>query len=420
MMMTSEVADFLAQHLTPGQAVICAVSGGLDSMCLLHMVQDLGYAPLVAHFHHGLRGQEADCDAQFVESWCRQRGIPWVIGHGDVMSYAQSNGKGVEESARTLRYEFLQELSKNQGHLPILTAHHATDNAETMLFNLLRGTGMRGLCGIPSVNGNLLRPLLSLSRKDLEGYATLHHLPFVEDGSNVDVTFSRNRLRHQVLPILEDLNPKAVAHLYETSQQLRREDNYLNQLAQALSPPLGQPIAWETLRSPLGGRVVLMALEAVCGHRRDFTAAHIGAVCQLTPGGGLTLPYGIVVTSNAKGVFFAPPPPKETALILNEPILFGSWQVRLSDAPLCGQSLGMDCLPSGLVVRPWTGRDRLTQQGKNRSVKRRINDLGLRGVLPVVSQGDCVVAVACLGVDQAFLCKNGKTPSFYITFLKEN
>ena len=195
----------------PERGALCAVSGGLDSMCLLTMAVQWGQAQgrrvAAAHFNHQLRGGDADRDERFVRDWCAAHAIPFFAGRGDVRAKAEREGLSVEEAARTLRYAFLEEVRQREGFDCILTAHHADDSAETMLLNLLRGTGLRGLTGIPPVRGRIRRPLLGMTRAELARYAEAHHVPHVEDATNEKDDMTRNLLRHRVMPVLRAANP---------------------------------------------------------------------------------------------------------------------------------------------------------------------------------------------------------------------
>ena len=143
-----------------GARVLCAVSGGADSMCLLALLLQTGdHALAAAHFEHGIRGEESLRDCAFVESFCREKGIACFVGHADVPAYAAEKGLGLEEAARKLRYAFLEKTAEDEGFDFIATAHNAEDNAETVLFRMARGTGLRGLTGIPKKRGMLVRPL---------------------------------------------------------------------------------------------------------------------------------------------------------------------------------------------------------------------------------------------------------------------
>ena len=206
--------------------VLAAVSGGLDSMCLLHLLATWGRERnlnvAAAHFNHQLRGAESDRDERFVRDWCGAHEIPFVSGRGDVRALAARKRRSLEEAAREARYAFLNQQKTALGCRCVLTAHHADDNAETMLLNLLRGTGLRGLTGIPPEREDLLRPFLQVTRQELADYAGAHDVPYVEDSTNQMDDAARNVLRHQVLPVLRQLNPRAVENMSRTADLLRQ------------------------------------------------------------------------------------------------------------------------------------------------------------------------------------------------------
>lgn len=221
--------------LPDGARVLCAVSGGADSMCLLRLLKDLegerGIRVFAAHFEHGLRGEESLRDMRFVEEYCRENGIPCLTERGEVRRYAEKEGLGLEEAARRLRYDFLERAAESFGCDRIATAHTADDNAETLLLNLLRGSGTRGLGGIPPRRGKIIRPLLETSRAEIEAYLAEKGVPHVEDASNADLSFSRNRLRRLVLPLLREMNPALNETLGRTAALLRQDEAFLCGLA---------------------------------------------------------------------------------------------------------------------------------------------------------------------------------------------
>ena len=191
-----------------GRKLLAAVSGGADSMCLLALLLDAGLDVTAAHFEHGIRGEESLRDLHFVENYCRTRGVPCLTGRGDAPACAEENGLGLEEAARMLRYAFLERCADEIGADWILTAHNLEDNAETVLFHLARGSGTAGLRGIPVRRGRILRPLLGVSRAQIEAYLLETGTPHVEDGSNREDQYARNLIRHRVMPALRDINPR--------------------------------------------------------------------------------------------------------------------------------------------------------------------------------------------------------------------
>ncbi len=195
--------------LSDTKEIIVGFSGGADSVCLLHILdfykKTFGYSLKAVHINHGIRGDEAKSDENFARDFCCAFNIPFFLVSVDCVSEAKKNKESVEECGRRIRYEsfnsFCGEKSK------IATAHNANDNAETVIFNITRGTSVKGLCGIPFMRDNIIRPLLYCSRKEIEGYCSENYLKFVTDSTNLSVDYTRNKIRHLVLPVLEEINP---------------------------------------------------------------------------------------------------------------------------------------------------------------------------------------------------------------------
>ena len=200
-------------------------------MCLLHLVLAGGYDVTAAHFEHGIRGAESLRDAEFVENWCGEHGISFVIGHGDAPAYAEANGLSLEEAARELRYDFLYKTAERLGIDRILTAHNRDDNAETLLFNLVRGSGTAGLCGIPQSRDRILRPLLHVSRTEIEAYLRENKVPHVEDSTNRSDDYTRNLIRHRIMPLLREINPRVSQAAARTAKLAARDEDCLSDLA---------------------------------------------------------------------------------------------------------------------------------------------------------------------------------------------
>ena len=192
-----------------------------------------GFSLFAAHFEHGLRGEESRRDAEFTAEQCRRLGISCSVGHGNVSAYAEQQHLGTEDAARTLRYRFLEETADRLNCDRIATAHNLNDNAETVLMNLCRGAGTRGLAGIPPVRGRLIRPLLQTSREEIEEYLTQHGIPHIEDSSNGTDSYTRNRIRHQMIPLLIRENPSFLKAIGRTTEILREDDACLCREAEA-------------------------------------------------------------------------------------------------------------------------------------------------------------------------------------------
>lgn len=223
------VGDFLATRLAPAERICLALSGGCDSVVLLHLLHSLGFGERLSaiHVHHGL-SPNADAWADFCAAYCAQLGVPLEIRRVDVERYS---GLGLEAAARTARYAALAESAAEI----LVLAQHQGDQAETLLFNLLRGAGVAGAAGIPEerrlAGRRLLRPLLAVSRDELVAYAAQCGLSWIEDESNLDTRFSRNFLRHDVLPVVKRRFPAAERSLAQAAQHFAEADDLLAELA---------------------------------------------------------------------------------------------------------------------------------------------------------------------------------------------
>ena len=185
---------------------LVAVSGGADSMVTASLFRDIGLQFAMAHCNFHLRGDDSDRDMRFVQETAEKWQIPLFVREFDTLAIQQNSGKSVEMIARELRYDWFSELMNDYDYL--VTAHHATDAAETVLLNLCRGTGLKGLCGIPPKNGKIIRPMLAFTAQEIRQYAENQHIAYVEDYTNSDEQIARNRIRHSVIPQLEILNPQ--------------------------------------------------------------------------------------------------------------------------------------------------------------------------------------------------------------------
>ena len=209
--------------------LLVAASGGIDSMCLIHLLQSLSINFSVAHVNFHLRGEESTRDELFLSQYCQQNHIPFYIHHADLLK-TPSNTTNIQELARNVRYNWFEKLRKEHSFDFVLTAHHADDQMETLLLNLTRGTGIAGMRGIAKLEATVYRPLLPFTRKEIEQYVQLNRIPFIVDSSNLSDKYSRNQIRHHVLPELNKVNPKAVQHFYQFSELA----NFYHEIVQEL------------------------------------------------------------------------------------------------------------------------------------------------------------------------------------------
>lgn len=218
-----------------GDSVIVALSGGADSMALaffLNSVKDeYGITLSAAHVNHGIRGDSADADEAFVKSFCEKNGIKLHVLHADIPKLASETGETHEECGRRIRYEFFESIDKTS---LIATAHNLNDNAETLLFRMARGTGLKGLCSIPPVRGRIIRPLIECSRKEIEEYCKENNISYVTDETNLLDEYTRNFIRHEILPLFEKINPSFLSSADRLIQSVREDEAFLNEQADLL------------------------------------------------------------------------------------------------------------------------------------------------------------------------------------------
>ena len=321
--------------LSAGDAVVIGVSGGADSVCLLHILCTLRekYALRLAvvHVHHGIRGEEADRDARFVEEECRRAGVPCRIVRRNIPAEAAAAGMSEEEAGREARYQELAAAARRMGGAKIAVAHNQNDCAETFLFHAFRGSGLRGLGGIVPCRGNIIRPLLCAARAEIEKYLADEGLQYCTDSTNFAEDYTRNRIRHSILrPAAELVNGRAAEHLAKAAEEIARAAEYIRQQAQEacrkirIGPeqqcgaeqssrrmdgaaaygekPDGAGALflsieeWEKLPEVLKDEVLLCALSELAGSRRDIGRLHVQKlrdIAQGATGRQASLPYRI-------------------------------------------------------------------------------------------------------------------------------
>ncbi|MCS6794427.1 MAG: tRNA lysidine(34) synthetase TilS [Raineya sp.] len=204
---------------TKNHQILVAISGGVDSVVLGHLLCELGYNIGVIHCHFGLRA-EADKEAEFVENLANTWQVPFYFRQFNTAEFAEKAGVSIQMAARQLRYNFFEQIRKQESYNYIATAHHLNDSLETAIFNFTKGTGIAGLRGILAKNGYIVRPLLFATKQQIREYAQSHHLQWLEDSSNATDDYTRNFIRHQVVPRLEEINPNFLQNFAETAQRL--------------------------------------------------------------------------------------------------------------------------------------------------------------------------------------------------------
>ncbi len=417
--MQNKLLSMIRQYdmLSPGDSVICAVSGGADSVALLfalYLLKDrLGIRLEAAHFNHRLRGQESDEDEAFVRGLCSQYDIPLHVGTGEV----KAGKKGLEAAARDARYGFLLSLDGK-----IATAHTADDNAETVLMRLIRGTGLKGLGAIAPVSGRVIRPMLLTNRQEVEDFLAVWGLPHREDSSNASDAFLRNRLRHDVMPLLKAENPRLAENLSRMALRLRQDEDFLRQQAD-----------WDSLPGVEALKIMPEAIRSRCIEAflkqngvPEPEDSHISAVEDILysdrPSARVNLPGGVTVTRQYDRLEAenGEPVPEPAVVPCPGEVLYGDYRVTCAPAgEIINTTDTFTVCPVGQVIlRPRKSGDLIRLKGGTKSLKKLFIDRKIpaarREQIPVVCDKQGVLGVYSIGVhvDRAAGEKPGVTIHF--------
>lgn len=300
--------------VSPNDRLLIGVSGGADSVCLLLVLHELYQGTEVSleviHVEHGIRGEESREDAFFVENLCQGLQLPYKMVSVDVPSYAKEHHMGEEEAARILRYEVFLNAAKEK-NAKVVLAHHMEDNAETILFQMARGSSLTGLCGMKPIRLDeegvcYIRPLLEVHRNEIEAFLISRGQKYRVDSTNLELEYSRNYIRNKVLPALEDINVQAVAHINETAAKLSEVKEYLDietekhwsECAEESAEGVFLNIEMLLQMHPMMQKeLVYRAITHVAGRKKDISTVHVEtalALCENQSGRELSLPYQMV------------------------------------------------------------------------------------------------------------------------------
>ena len=320
--MYKKVREYIKTHKMLGDEdkVIAGISGGADSICLLFMLlrlkQEMGFQIACVHVHHGLRGESADRDEEYVRSICKKEGAELFVYHENVKGYARKHRLTEEEAGREVRRSRFEEVLREQGGTCIALAHHKNDNAETVLWNLCRGTGLKGLGGISPKNGIWIRPLLCLERREIESYLEKRGISYCTDETNLEDDYIRNRIRNHVFPYLERyVNDKTAVHIAECAERLCSIGKYIEAETERYekfctkTEEGGRTVVIQELfgqvPDALKTEVLHKVLCAAAGRRKDIGQIHVTRVQSLfagQTGRRADLPYGLEAVRGYEGV----------------------------------------------------------------------------------------------------------------------
>ena len=318
MKIIDKVKNYIREQnmVAPGQRVVIGVSGGADSMCLLFLLyelrDELGIEISVVHIEHGIRGEASIEDAGYVEDICRKLSLPLRVEHFNIPKIAAESGESIEEAARNARYaEFEREDADR-----IAVAHHACDLAETMLFNLFRGSSVKGMTGISPVRGKIIRPLLCLTREEIEDFCKEKGIDYRTDASNFDTEIPRNAIRHEIIPVARRINSNAVRHMTDVAADIREWSEYIRTELDEfekiyLSEEEGSIVLkislFEEKPAIVASEIVRREIEKSAGRLKDISRVHVRDLMSLagrTSGKRIDLPYGVSAVRDFDRIIF--------------------------------------------------------------------------------------------------------------------
>ena len=310
-----------------GDTLIVALSGGMDSMCLMDSLiklqSEINYKLMAIHIHHGIRGIEANRDREFAKSYCNSMNVKLVSKKVNAISYSKKNNLTLEEAARRLRYDefnklWEKEVLKNpEGNVYIAVAHHQNDQAETIIHNIIRGTGIKGIVGMKQLNGYILRPLLNVDKKEIEKFIKLYNVPYVEDSTNDDIYYTRNYIRKEIIKKFEKINSEAISHINELSKQANELNEYIEktskyQFKKTIEKEDSCYIALNLKKfnqndNIIKSGIIKEVLNRLVYTLKDITKININDVIVLASkekGGHLDLPYNLTVDKKQNRLIF--------------------------------------------------------------------------------------------------------------------
>ena len=393
--------------LPKGSSVVVALSGGADSVSLLHCLISLKESYrltlFAAHLHHGIRGAEAERDEQFCKILCENYHIPLFLRHADIPRLSAERKISEELCGREERYRFFGELAAMH-HARIATAHTASDNAETLLFHLTRGMSVTGAVGIPPVRGDIIRPLIDCTREEIEAYCAQHGLDYVTDSTNLSDGYTRNKIRHRVIPVLKELNPQMESAVMRFCESASQVGDYLRTQASALLQQAKTVYGYRAaLLSRAHPAVLNEALAQLCREEAQVSAEarHLELLRQILSGGAVEL--GGVTAVCKQGVLrFA----KKSAAFHEKIPLRGPMRFSVDGKTVTVSIQNSKFELNTLVFRCRREGDRFTypKRGLTKPLRKAMNEQKipseLRDGLLLLSQGTTVLWCEGLGYSQ--------------------
>ena len=411
-----------------GSVVTVALSGGADSVTLLYALNrlkdKLGITVKAAHLNHLIRGDEAFRDEEFVKNLCSSLDIPLICEEIDVPKLAKEQNLSLETAARKVRYEFLNRVCEDG---LIATAHTASDNLETVLLNLARGSAIGGLCGIPIRRDNIIRPIISVTREEIEKYCAENNLSFVTDSTNLSDDYTRNKIRHSIVPVLKEINPKIEKSVLKTSRSVTNISNMIkieadNYITKNFNHNKLDVSSFGELNPEIAKQVIIEFVK-ICDRRISLEACHIESIYKICLKCGKTGIPNNKYCQNKNGYLFVGS--NDENLKKTE---FSVEIIKITENVnnlLLNNSLDCDKIVGKLVLRTRISGDsiRLANRGCTKTLRKLYNEckipVDIRDTLPVIADDLGVVWIHTIGVAKRCAVSK-KTNSAYIIGVKEN
>ncbi len=429
-----------------GKRVCVAISGGVDSTALLHYLKEkekeVGFSLSAVHCEHGIRGEESLLDQAFVQELCQKWGVPLFLFSEDCPKRAKREKMSLETAARNFRLESFFSLVKENKVDFIATAHHALDEAETVLFRLARGTSLSGVKGMEERSGYMLRPFLDWTKEEILSYAKENNLSYRTDSTNLETDATRNKLRLNVFPALEEAIGGASVNLARFARYAAEDDKFLCEQSKSLLSltPTGKTLVKFNEQKPLFRRACLMAMKEL-GVEKDYTAAHLESVYSLQQsarGARICLPQGVIAQKAESGIEFflqsdeelLPPAPQTEKPFSLSGFDGGRYAVNVSLTPTEANKekvlrVDKDKLPKNAVFRFRKDGDVIKSFGGSKSLKKFFNEKKIpvkeRAFLPLIAEKDSSEVFVVCGVEISERVKIRKETQsvLYITLQKK-
>lgn len=433
--MIDKILHTVKRHhmIEPGDTIVIGLSGGSDSMalaCFFNFIkEEYALRLIAAHVDHCLRAEESDRDRVFVENWCREQGIEFHCLRVDAAAEAAQRGLSTELCAREIRYDYFSSFGKD---VKIATAHHLDDSIETVVFNMCRGTALSGLCGIPPVRDNIIRPLIDCTKAEIERFCSQNEVPFVVDSTNLQIACSRNKIRHQILPVFREVNSSFEASFCAMMESNREDAQYLNAQAhrvyeRSLSGDVLDITEIAALEVPLLRRVLLAYLTEIA-HVPPERKYILMAERLIKAGGSCQFPGGVTVKCLRSRLSVQRSFCRKHFEIVNKLVV--SYEEFINSCEKYKNKFDFfadyDKISGSIVVRQRMEGDRISL-GKRRctkTLKKYFNEMGIdaadRGNIPILCDAAGLIGIVGYDTDERAEIGNTTKQVFLIKVEEKN